>query len=380
MDGRMRIQRICVSHFRCLRQFEFSPGESAAALLLGRNGAGKSSLIDVLEIFQKIGRGENRVENLVGREDFSFGDLTAPVRIELRAEAGGDAYRYALAFDHPAHLDRPRVLQETLECNGESVFRRDREQTDLRGGGAEGGFAIDWNLVALPVFQEHSGGGPVRIMKTLLGRIIVLDPIPSFFKEVAEGEAAFPSRHGENLLEWLSRILGDNPAAYGAVAGFMRGVLPDFIGIRMERVGADSKRAVIQFSPDGGGRPLDLPFGRLSSGEKCFLLMAALLAANLACGPFFCVWDEPDNYLSLSEVGPFVMGLRRAFLDKGQLIVTSHNPEAILKFSGRDTFVLLRDSHAESARVRYLDDLRGAAGLKGDLLGLLTTGDLYDVE
>lgn len=55
-----------------------------------------------------------------------------------------------------------------------------------------------------------------------------------------------------------------------------------------------------------------------SSGEKIFFLGAAVLAAQQCYPSLFCFWDEPDNYLSLSEVGHFVVALRKCFQGQEQ--------------------------------------------------------------
>ena len=66
-----------------------------------------------------------------------------------------------------------------------------------------------------------------------------------------------------------------------------------------------------------------------------FFVTAVLLAANKHLGPMVCFWDEPDNFVGLSEVGQMTMELRKSFKNSGtgQIFVTSHNPEAIRKFS-----------------------------------------------
>lgn len=121
-------------------------------------------------------------------------------------------------------------------------------------------------------------------------------------------------------------------------------------------VGTNFKSLIIQFSNDN--RTLNLPFERLSDGEKCFLICALVLAANQAYGPLFCFWDEPDNYLALSEVGHFVTALRTAFHDSGQFVATSHNPETIRAFSDDNTFVHSRKSHLEPTVIRALRDIQ----------------------
>ena len=115
-------------------------------------------------------------------------------------------------------------------------------------------------------------------------------------------------------------------------------------------------------------------FEDLSDGDKCFFWAVLVLAANYAYGPLFCFWDEPDSYLSLSEVGLFAMALRKAFEERGQILVTSHNPEIIRKFSDENTFILNRKTHLEPTQIRSLSELRPS----GDLIQALTLGDLWE--
>ena len=102
------------------------------------------------------------------------------------------------------------------------------------------------------------------------------------------------------------------------------------------------------------------------------MICALVLAANRAYGPLFCFWDEPDNYLDLSEVGQFVLALRKAFQSGGQFIATSHNPEAIRRFSDENTLYLYRKSHLEPTIVRPLNELQ----VSGNLVDALVRGDV----
>jgi ABC-type multidrug transport system ATPase subunit len=106
------------------------------------------------------------------------------------------------------------------------------------------------------------------------------------------------------------------------------------------------------------------------------MICALILAANATYGPLLCFWDEPDSHLALSEVGHFVLALRRAFQSGGQFIATSHNPEAIRRFSDENTFVLSRKSHLEPTVVRPLKEVRTSGVFSGDLVGALVRGDL----
>ncbi len=131
--------------------------------------------------------------------------------------------------------------------------------------------------------------------------------------------------------------------------------MPDIQDIQNERIGKESKNMIVRF--DVNHAQLSVEFNELSDGEKCFFVCALVVAANKCYGPLFCFWDEPDNYLALSEVGFFLLSLRQSFQESGQILVTSHNPEAIRKFSNENTFVLDRKSHLEPTLVRLLSEL-----------------------
>lgn len=78
------IRRLYVHNCRCLENFELSLGGHSSALLIGDNGAGKSTVSFVLQIFQKIARGVNRVEQLIKPKDLAGGASVALCDLKLK--------------------------------------------------------------------------------------------------------------------------------------------------------------------------------------------------------------------------------------------------------------------------------------------------------
>ena len=66
------------------------------------------------------------------------------------------------------------------------------------------------------------------------------------------------------------------------------------------------------------------------------------------------------------------MELRRAVQQGSQLLVTSHNPEAVRQFSAENTLVLGRRNHLEPAIVRPLNECT----VVGDLVDALIRNDV----
>jgi predicted ATPase len=341
-------------------------------LLIGENGAGKTTVGLALEILQRIARGTNRVGDLVKPKDLARGRTDMPVRFEIEVELEANIYRYAIAFEFPKGFKELRVLEEKLMVGGRPVYTREAAQVHLArtGQAREANFPIDWHLVALPIVQQQPANDPLFILKQWLARMLILRPMPSLILGDSEQETLQPNLQVTDFGAWFSGLLAYAPSAYTKIDEYLRQVMPDLKDIKNPVIGRDSRSLVVQFSNDQGS--VNLPFEDLSDGEKCFMICALVLAANDAYGPVLCFWDEPDNYLAPSEVGHFVLALRRAFQSGGQFIATSHNPEAIRRFSEENTLVLYRKSHLEPTIVRPLNEVP----VSGDLVSALVRGDV----
>lgn len=366
------IQRLYVHNFRCLENFDLSLRDMSSVLLIGRNGVGKSTVSFALEILQRIGRGTNRVAHLVQPKDLARGRSDVPLRFEIEVLLEDRTFKYCLALELPERFRELRVAEEQLVVNDRTIFSRREAQVTLYRSvhGREAQFLVDWHLVALPIIQEYSETDPLRVFKTWLAHTVILAPVAPLITGVSEDETLEPKRDGSNLAAWFTGLLSRYPAAYAHIERYLREVIPDIRDFVNEPIGKESKNLLVRFEGNGGA--LSVNFTDLSDGEKCFYLSAVLLAANEFYGPLFCFWDEPDNYLSLSEVGHLVALLRRSFVNGSQILVASHNPEVIRKFSNENTLVLDRNSHVEPTIIRPLSEVAPS----GDLIDTITRGDL----
>lgn len=348
------LQRLYIHNFKTFQNFELKPEGKHSALLLGKNGAGKSSVAKALQVLQSIGRGVNRVGQLVTPRDFFLQRTDMPMRLELDVLLAGQQFHYSLAMELPTKFKELRVLEERLACDGQPVYAREQAQVSLRktsDTGNDARFLVDWHVVALPLIQVQSDSDPVHTFKTWLAQMVVIAPVPQLMAGESEDGSIWPVATASNTVDWLAGLLGHYHAAYTDIYAYLKDVMPDLLDFKSER----SKRLVLQFKTESGLFPLN--FDELSDGEKCFFLSAIIVAANKHYGPIFCFWDEPDNYLSLAEVGHFILALRRAFEAQGQIIMTTHNEEAIRKFSNENTWVLGRKSHLEPTQLRLLGEL-----------------------
>jgi AAA15 family ATPase/GTPase len=369
------IQRLYVHNFRCLENFEITLKNSSSSLFIGKNGSGKSTIGFVLEFFQQIGRGVNRVGELIEPSDFTREISTVPIRFEIEVLLNKQLFKYLLLLELPEGFKELRVAEEQLIVEGSPIYSRKQAQVNLaknlkiRGG--EAAFYLDWHLIALPIIQKYPDE-PISIFQVWLSNMLILSPIPTNMAGDSSDSTLHPKRDVSNFGDWFTGLLLQYPAAYSVISDYMQNIMPDFDDIRNEQIAKNARNIILQFRKDESTFSID--FNKLSDGEKCFLLCSLVLASNKYYPkPLFCFWDEPDNYLSLSEVGHFIMSLRRSFKQEGQLLVTSHSEEAIRKFSDKkDIFVLDRKSHLEPTLIRTLDE----TSVEGDLVRNLIAGDI----
>ena len=369
------IRRFYIHNFRCLENFVLPISRLPSVLLIGKNGAGKTTVGYALELLQKIAQGTNRVKDLVTRGDFTRGRKDVPLRVEIEIEIDTKVYAYVLAFELPEDFKELRVLEEKFEVDGKPIYTRELAQVSLARTtqNREAKFSIDWHLVALPIIQERSTDDPLYIFRQWLARMLILRPVPIHIEGESEPEKETlqPKPDLTDFGAWFSGLLAYAPAAYTKIDRYLKQVMPDLKDIKNPVLGPNYRSLQVQFSNELGG--VTIPFGRLSDGEKCFMICALVLAASETQDNVFCFWDEPDNYLALDEVGHFVLALRSAFQNSGgQFITTSHHPEAIRRFSKENTLLLHRKSHLDPTRVSQISDLQ----ISGDLVNALIRGDV----
>jgi predicted ATPase len=100
------LQRLYVNNFRCLENFELTMKEMSSALLIGKNGVGKSTIAKALEVLQAIARGTNRLRDLakeprlIGTKD--FGEALA----KECAENNNELWGHPLLIHNKPELER----------------------------------------------------------------------------------------------------------------------------------------------------------------------------------------------------------------------------------------------------------------------------------
>lgn len=350
------LKRLYAHNFKCLQNFEMSLNGLNSVFLLGKNGSGKTTIFEVLEIFQKIGQGVTSLQELIGEYSFNFGNKNAPIELELDVAIAKENFSYKLSIEFPENFFAPRIIKESLFVGQKSILERDGGQTSFKDTAH---FLLDWHHIGLPLISVRSDDEPLAIFRDWLKNIIILSPFPRDFSNLSKTESMIINRKAENVIDWARWLLSSNPSLYMVMSDFLKSRMPDLDVFKWDNSGRDDRRLLFTFKE--GNKRKSIDFAQLSDGEKIFFLGATVIAAQNNNPTTLCLWDEPDNFIGLVELNHFIIACRKAFEasnSQAQLIMTSHNERVINNFSDHNIFVVNRSSHLSPTRIEVLENVK----------------------
>ena len=358
------ITRLYANNFRCLVAFktEFE----SFGVLCGPNGAGKSSVFDAVRLIRNLATGDGILgsegEWDVPRLEFTnwLGDSTTQ-EFELGVATEGHDFEYVIHLEQRGEQEKPRFIKERATCDGKNLFERDLEGVRFqKADGTQTGFPLDWRQAALAVIQPKGSLRELAILQEAIAKLVILRPNPRGMEQESKSEAKRPDLYLANLTSWYRSLSQDLDWTL-ALRNLLQNVWPDLKSMRLRDVGLNAK--VLQFRFDGsisddeGG----LFFKQLSDGEKA-LVGLYMLRAALATGSVQTILiDEPDNYVGLPELQPWVLSLRELLDEHHQTIIISHHPEILNGAGTGYGRYLWRDYHASPTRIGPLNIPEGMA-------------------
>ena len=350
------ITRLYANNFRCLVAFEAK--FESFGVLCGPNGAGKSSVFDALRLLRNLGTGDAMLggtgEQDVPRLDFTEWLDSNVQEFELGLSTDGRDFEYVLHIEQKAEFEKPRILLEKALCNGVALFERDLESVRLqKHDGSQTSFPLDWRQAALAAIQPR-GFNTDRLepLQDAIAKLLILRPNPRGMERESKAEARHPDLSMTNLTSWY-RSLAQEQEWTDALRDALREVWPDFRSFKLVDAGLNTKALQLRFEPDAGN-PILLFFHQLSDGERS-LIGLYMLRAVLETGAAKSVLiDEPDNFIGLPELQPWVLSMRELLDEEHQLMLISHHPEILANSGEANGRYLWRDNHTSPTRLAPL--------------------------
>ena len=340
------IEGFYADNFRCLTNFELELDQTN--IFLGPNGSGKTSVFDALRKIQNLTVRGARIEDEFPRRDLSClrSDNQAQ-QFELEIVVDQDNYEYMLKMVHDLDRNRMWIDQEILRHNKKPlfVFEKDIARLYRDDYGRESSYQFDLTRSGIGFLHAHSDNKKLTRFKTELTNTSIVSPCPPLFKSetstVTRKEGAFFDPLMQNFVEWYWSVAQKSIGSVVRLFEELKEVLPGFESLSMVESGENARVLKAAFHGRSGGHRLNrYSFGQLSDGQRFLVALYALLHLveddRLAAGHRWSLFiDEPDNYLSLRGVQPWLAQVVDACGEAlEQAVIISHHPKTIDYLAG----------------------------------------------
>jgi predicted ATPase len=321
------LTRIYIDNFRCYSNFELSIDQ--LYLLLGANGAGKSSLFEALTKLQALLDGV-RVEGIFLPADLTRWTTLKTHRFELDVVSNGDAYRYQVGLRFQENQSQPVVVDyERLWLNDQPLLQFEAGTVQLHRDDftLDATYPLDRSLSAVglvpPYRRENS---KIHQFRQSLNKIIVVQLVPPAMTSDSEREAPLLDLKSSNFVSWYRWISKDQGLVVRLTQQLQQ-VLPGFSHFLWLSFSEQRQALIVKFVTQGA--TFDYAFHQLSDGQRMLIGLYTLLLYAESNGVTLCI-DEPENFLALPEIQPWLHQLYDFCGEKSlQALIISHHPELI---------------------------------------------------
>jgi hypothetical protein len=200
------LTRLYCDNYKCLVNFEFRP--QSLQLLMGRNGAGKSTAFEVLELLGDFAaRGEPCEDRLVGRTRTRWQQVDQQ-RFELEVKGDAGTYLYQLVVDEWGQPAHPRVVSESVTLDGDPLFRFENGTVHLHNNQflEKVQFPLNPRRSGLSIVESRKDNTKLSWLKDWLGRMLYVQIDPKRMGSRAEKEVVRPTFDLSNFADWYRHL------------------------------------------------------------------------------------------------------------------------------------------------------------------------------
>jgi predicted ATPase len=354
------LTRVYIDNFRSFVNFEYRPERKQ--LLLGPNGSGKSSLLEAIRYLKWFVEGDSNKFTQSTRTRWQ--DRPRQV-FELDAELDEKVFEYRVEIGYSAGGLGQTVDLERLKVNGETVFELASGQIRFFQSGSSTGvpFKTDRSALHLAFLSTPQ----VRQFVESLDRVhcFDIDPYEGMMDESADSNESEPQFELNNFAGWYRFLVQTYPDENVKFVESLRECMDGFQSLRFLSEDDGVRKLRAEFLVSAKQR-VNYALSELSLGQRYLIGLYAVLAFTVSRGHTVFI-DEPDNFISLREIQPWLLAAEEAVeAAGGQLILISHHPET-LNYWAREYG--LRFSREENGHVR-------TEKFKPDVEGMLQPAEL----
>lgn len=333
------LKRLYIHNYKCLVNFEIN-FDKDISLFLGANGSGKSTVFEVLRKVIGLVLEQKKIVNVFKNSDKTRWLQREPEnsRFEMDIQIKGEIYKYVLTIDLGGYpSEDAKILEEILYYKNEKLFDAKEEIgfDNSRSCLFRFGVAIDLEIAhkTRPFWAYLQTIFVVRINPYSMGAMI---------------EKATPNIESDfsNFSDWFAHLNEQYRKQVSILENNLLDILPGFDYFRIEPVGR-GKVLVVDFK----NIPNGYDFNELSEGQKTLIALYALVYSAPE-NSVICI-DEPENFLALPEIQPWLNELRDQCKERNlQALLISHHP-SLINFLAPDSgfWFSKKDNHTRYEKI-----------------------------
>ena len=369
------LKRIYIDNFKCLVNFELTV--ESMNLLLGANGTGKTTLFLALHKLQQF-----IVEGKTVTELFKSANLTkwqnlSVQNFELEIAGNGGVYKYSLAIEHQREKTRSRIQQERLWFDDKLLFEFNIQESarmaqlycDDDTVGTK--YLFDRSRSGIAALQESSEIKKLTWFKKRIAQFLIVRINPTLMNSESRQEEMSPSWEMSNYAAWF-RYLSQDQGIIFELTQELREILPSFKAFKIIPAGSAKILSVNFF--EQSEQTVNYKFEELSDGQRILIALYTLLHC-LPNEDYTLCLDEPENFLALPEIQPWLDKLYEQCEDnRAQALLISHHPKIINYLASDTGYWFSRPNNGPVRSQRVTDE--NETGLS--IAELVARGWIYD--
>ena len=332
--GQGMLKRLYVNNHKCLVNFEWRPGP--LGLLVGPNGSGKSAVFECLDLLRTFVSGERRADALFVEADLTRWAGEKVQVFEVDVEGNGGTYAYKIHVEVDPGRDRAHVLEENLRLDGKPLFEMKAGEAQLYRDDFTAGpkYPFDWTMSGIGSLLARPENGKLTWFRDYMSRLLVVKINPFAMETESDGEVERPALDMADFASWYRYLSQEEQGKIVDLFDVLRDLLEGFRSLNLPKTGEKRRALRAAFSPKSRGKEIEYGFAELSDGQRVLIALYTMLELCVTTGRTVCI-DEPDNFVSLREIQPWLSQLKDRCLEGGgQALLISHHPEIIDYLAG----------------------------------------------
>ncbi len=288
------LTRVYIDNFRSFQNFEYKPEKKQ--LLLGANGSGKSSLLEVLRRLKGFVKGDSNLFTQSTRTRW----LNSPTQVfELEARLDSKRFEYRLELGYAEVTKEQRVTLERLTVNGDTVFELAEGKIRFFPSTSESvAVPLQTNRSALPL-SVLSNDDVRRFVEWLSDHVhcFDIDPYPGQMDEAADTEEREPDFELNNLAGWYRSLVTTYPDENVKFLDSLKRCMDGFLTLKFSSQEDGVRKLRAEFTSPTKKR-VSYSISELSEGQRCLISLYMILHFRIERGDTVFI-DEPDNFIAL---------------------------------------------------------------------------------